>query len=88
MMRSGEAGQPERAKPTLRHFPALMGNLLDIFRPAQKLRAIIKQVAWLLTACNLPSKLRTYWRVTAREMTAPRFDPSKRPRKAKAPRPF
>jgi hypothetical protein len=41
-----------------------------------------------LTASNLPSKLRTYWRVTDREMTAPRFDHSKRPRKAKAPRPF
>ena len=87
MMRSGEAGQPERAKPTLRHFPALMGNLLDIYRPAQKLRAIIKQVAWLLTACNLPTQIRTLWRLLAREMTIPRSH-SKRPRKAKAPRPF
>lgn len=88
MMRSGEAGQPERAKPTLRHFPALMGNLLDIYRPAQKLRAIIKQVAWLLTACNLPSRLKTLWRLIAREVTAPLFHHSKRPRKAKSPRPF
>ena len=77
MMRSGVADQPERTK-ILRPFPAFTGNLLDIFR----------QVAWLLTACNLPSKLRALWRVTAREMTAPRFDPSKRPRKAKAPKPF
>jgi hypothetical protein len=88
MMRSGDADQPERTKPILRPFPAITANLLDIFRPGKKLRAIFRQVAWLLTACNLPSKLRTLWRVTAREMTAPRFDPSKRPRKAKAPKPF
>ena len=87
MTRSGVADQPERTK-ILRPFPAFTGNLLDIFRPGKKLRAIFRQVAWLLTACNLPSKLRTLWRVTAREMTAPRFDPSKRPRKAKAPKPF
>jgi len=88
MMRSGEADQPERSKPTLRHFPALTGNLLDIFRPGKQLRAIFRQVAWLLTACNLPSKLGTLWRATAHEMTVPRFHNAKRPRKAKAPRPF
>ena len=88
MMRSGVADQPERPKPILRPFPALTGNLLDIFRPGEKLRAIFRQVAWLLTVRNLPSTLRTLWRLIAREMTTPLFRNSKRPRKAKAPRPF
>ena len=87
-MRSGDADQPERTKPILRPFPAITANLLDIFRPGKQLRAIFRQVAWLLTACNLPSKLGTLWRATAREMTVPRFHHAKRPRKAKAPRPF
>jgi hypothetical protein len=87
MMRSGDADQPERPKPILRPFPALRGNLLDIFRPGEKLRAIFRQVAWLFTTSNLPSKLRALWRLMAREMTAPLFH-SKRPRKAKSPRPF
>jgi hypothetical protein len=88
MMRSGVADQPERKNHFLRHFPGLTGNLLDIFRPGKKLRAIFRQVGWLLTACNLPSKLGTLWRATAREITVPRFHHAKRPRKAKAPRPF
>jgi hypothetical protein len=87
MMRSGVADQPERPNQFLRPFPALTKNLLDIFRPAKKLRAIFRQVAWLFTASNLPSTLRTLWRVIARQMTAPLFHP-KRPRKAKSPRPF
>jgi len=86
-MRSGVADQPERPKPILRPFPTLMGNLLDIFRPAKPLRAIFRQLAWLMATSNLPSKLRTLWRVTAREMTFG-FHHSKRPRKAKTPRPF
>ena len=86
-MRSGVADQPERKNQFLRHFPALTGNLLDIFRPGKKLRAIFRQVAWLLTACNLPAKLRTLWRLTARQMTEPPLH-FKRPRKAKSPRPF
>ena len=77
MMRSGVADQPERSNPIPRPFPALSGSLLAIFR----------QVAWLLAASNLPSKLRTLWRLLAREMTAPLFH-HKRPRKAKTPRPF
>ena len=87
MMRSGVADQPERKNHFLRHFPALTGNLLDIFRPGKQLRAIFRQVAWLLTACNLPAKLRTLWRLTARQMTEPPIH-CKRPRKAKSPRPF
>ena len=71
-MRSGVADQPER-KPIPPPLPRPHGNLLDIFRPGEKLRAIFRQVAWLLTACNLPSQLRTLWRVIAREMTAPAF---------------
>ena len=76
MMRSGVADQPERQ--IHRPLPALTGGLLGLF----------KQVAWLLTASNLASKLRTMWRVVAREMTEPHTHRSKRPRKAKAPRPF
>ena len=76
MTRSGVADQPERQ--IHRPFPALTGGLLGLF----------KQVAWLLTASNLASKLRTMWRVLAREMTEPHSHRSKRPRKAKAPRPF
>ena len=88
MMRSGVADQPERPNKFLRPFPTLTGSLLDIFRPGKQLRAIFRQVAWLLTTCNLPSQLRTLWRLIAREMTAPLFHHSKRPRKAKSPRPF
>jgi hypothetical protein len=87
MMRSGVADQPERTNQFLRPFPLLTGNLLGIFRAGQILRAIFRQVAWRWTARNLPSLLRTLWRAMAREMTAPRFHP-KKPRKAKAPRPF
>lgn len=77
MMRSGVADQPERPNQFLRPFPTIKESLCAIFR----------QVAWLLTASNLPSKLRTLWRLIALEITAPPFH-SKRPRKAKAPRPF
>jgi hypothetical protein len=77
MMRSGVADQPERSNPIPRPFPALTGSLLAIFR----------QVAWLLAASNLPSKLRTLWRLIMREMTTPQFQ-HKPPRKAKSPRPF
>ena len=77
MMRSGVADQPERSNPSPRFFPTF----------AVGVRAIFRQVAWLLTACNLPTQIRTLWRLLAREMTSPRFH-SKRPRKAKAPRPF
>jgi len=87
MTRSGVADQPERPNQFLRPFPAIGGSLLNIFRPGKNLRAIFRQVAWLLTACNLPSRLRTLWRLIAREMTAPVFH-AKRPRKAKSPRPF
>jgi len=87
-MRSGVADQPERKVHFLRPFPPLTGSLLASFRPGEKLRAVFRQVAWLLTACNLPAKLRTLWRLTAAELTAPTFHRSKRPRKAKAPRPF
>jgi len=41
-----------------------------------------------LTASNLPSKLRTLWRLIAREITEPTFYRSKNPRKDKAPKPF
>jgi hypothetical protein len=88
MMRSGVADQPERTNQFLRPFPPLTGSLLDSFRPLKKLRAIFRQVAWLLTACNLPARLRTLWRSNARGMTAPMFHRSKKPRKAKSPRPF
>jgi hypothetical protein len=87
MTRSGVADEPERSTPTPRLFP-LPGNLLDIFRPGKTLRAIFRQVAWLLVACNLPSKLRTLWRLIAREMTEPHIHRGKKPRKAKSPRPF
>jgi hypothetical protein len=64
-------------------------NLLHTFRARTgSLLAIVRQVAWLLTARNLPSTLRTLWRLIAREITEPRFLHTKRPRKAKAPRPF
>ena len=88
MMRSGVADQPERPSQFLRPFPPLTGSLLHIFTPGEKLRAILRQAAWLWTACNLPARLRTLWRSMAREMTVPRFHRSKKPRKAKAPRPF
>jgi hypothetical protein len=78
MTRSGVADQPERSNQIHRPLPALTGSLLALF----------KQVAWLLTASNLASKLRTMWRVIAREMTEPHTHRSKRPRKAKSPRPF
>ncbi len=87
MMRSGDAHYVPQPKPILRPCPVVASNMLDIFRPAQKLPAIFRQIAWLTTVSNLPSKLRTLWRVTAREMTVPHFH-SKRPRKAKSPRPF
>jgi hypothetical protein len=77
MMRSGVADQPERSNPSPRLFPTF----------AVGVRAIFRQVAWLMTACNLPTQIRTLWRLLAREMTIPRSH-SKRPRKAKAPRPF
>ena len=88
MTRSGVADQPERSSQIPRPFPFLTGNLLDIFRPGKTLRSIFRQVAWLLTACNLPSMLRTLWRLNAREMTVPMFHRCKKPRKAKSPRPF
>jgi hypothetical protein len=77
MMRFGVADQPKRPNLLLRPFPALKGSLLAIFW----------QVGWLLAACNLPSKLKTLWRLIAREMTMPAFH-HKPPRKAKSPRPF
>ena len=76
MTRSGVADQPERK--IHRPLPTLTGGLLGLF----------KQVAWLLTASNLASKLRTMWRAVAHEMTEPHTHRTKRPRKAKAPRPF
>ena len=76
--RPGVAGQPGRTKPTPRKYQSLKPRLLSLFR----------QVGWLLTASNLPSKLRTLWRLIARELTESKFHHSKRPRKAKAPRPF
>ena len=88
MMRSGVADQPERPNQFLRPFPPLTGSLLHIFTPGEKLRAIFRQVAWLLTACTLPAFLRTLWRLNAREITEPKFHRNKRPRKAKSPRPF
>jgi hypothetical protein len=42
----------------------------------------------MLTASSLPSKLKTLWRLIAREITEPRFHRSRKPRKAKAPKPF
>jgi len=87
MMRSGVADQPERSSPIPRPFPFFKGNLLDIYRLGSTLRAIFRQVAWLLTACTLPAKLRALWRLTARQMTEPPIH-FKRPRKAKSPRPF
>jgi hypothetical protein len=84
---SGDAHHTAQPKPALRPCPAIIANLLDIFRPGKNLRAIFRQDAWLSTISNLPSKLRALWRVTAREMTTPHVH-SKRPRKAKAPRPF
>lgn len=88
MMRSGVAEQPERPSPFLRHFPFLTGNLLDIFRPSRTLRSMFRQDAWLLTACTLPAQLRTLWRSIAREITLSWLHRSKKPHKAKAPRPF
>jgi hypothetical protein len=41
-----------------------------------------------LAASALPSKLRTLWRIIAREITEPKFHRTKKPRKHKAPRPF
>jgi hypothetical protein len=86
-MGCNDAHYTPQLKPVLRPCPVVASNLLDIFRPGEKLPAIFRQIAWLTTVSNLPSKLRTLWRVTAREMTAPHFH-SKRPRKAKAPNPF
>jgi hypothetical protein len=90
MMRSGVADQPERTNQFLRPFPfpTLPGSLLGIFRPGKKLLAIFRQDAWLWAAYNLPAQLRTLWRSIAREITARRFHRSKKPRKAKSPRPF
>ena len=87
-MRSGDAEHMARPNPILCPCPTLAANLLDVFRPAKNRHAIFRQDAWLSTMSNLPSKLRTLWRVTAREITEPRLGHSKRPRKAKAPRPF
>lgn len=86
-MRSPDMDHMARPKPIPRPCPAIIANLLDIFGSGKKPPAIFRQIAWLTTVSNLPSKLRTLWRVTAREMTAPPFH-SKRPRKAKSPRPF
>lgn len=87
-MRSGDVEHMARPNPIPYPCPTLAANLLDVFRPAKNLHAIFRQDAWLSTISNLASKLRTLWRVTAREITEPRFGHSKRPRKAKAPRPF
>ena len=91
-MRSGVADQPERTNQFLRPLPAFTGNLLDIFRPGANLRAIFRQVAWLLTACNLRSQLatqlRTLWRSMARAVTIHKFRQSKPPRKTVIVRPF
>jgi hypothetical protein len=88
MTRSGVADKPERSSQIPRPFDFLVENLLCVFRPGKTLRSIFRQVAWLVTACNLPSKLRTLWRLNAREMTEPHVHRSKKPRKAKSPRPF
>jgi hypothetical protein len=91
-MRSGVAGQPERSIQFLRPIPSWFGGLRAVLRPfprfTRNLLAIIRQVAWLLTTCNLPAQLISLWRLNAREMTAPLLHRSKRPRKAKSPRPF
>jgi hypothetical protein len=88
MTRSGVADEPERSSQTPRLFPFLTENLLCVFRPGKTLRSIFRQDAWLLMLCNLPAQLRTLWRSIAREITAPMFHRSKKPRKAKSPRPF
>ena len=62
-------------------------NLLRPLARAGSQLSMFWQVAWLLTARNLPSMLRTLWRLIARELTTPSFH-HKRPRKAKSPRPF
>lgn len=90
MMRSGVADQPEHQ--FLRPIPTWSGGLRALLRPfpgfTRHLSALYRQVAWLLSARNLPALLRMLWRVNAREMTTPSFHRSKRPRKAKSPRPF
>ena len=92
MMRSGVADQPERSIQFLRPIPTWSGGLRAFLRPfpgfRRQLLALYRQVAWLVTACNLPARLRTLWRANAREMTTPIVHRSKRPRKAKSPRPF
>jgi hypothetical protein len=92
MMRSGVADQPERSIQFLRPIPIWSGGLRALLRAfprfTRNLLVVYRQVAWLLTACNLPARLRTLWRVNAREMTTPTFHRSKRPSKAKSPRPF
>jgi hypothetical protein len=88
MMRSGVAEQPERTSPFLRPIPFLKGKLPDIIKPGKTLRSIFRQDAWLWAARNLSAQLRTLWRSIAREITLPRFHRSKKPRKAKSPRPF
>ena len=76
MMRSGVADQPECK--IHRRLPVLTGGLLALF----------KQVAWLLTASNLASKLRTMWRVVAREMTEPHTHRTSGRVRPKRPVPF
>jgi len=50
---------------------------------------LFKSVGWLLTQSLLASKLRTFWKIIALEMTAQRLKRAKKkPTKAKAPRPF
>jgi len=92
MMRSGVADQPERSIQFLRPIPIWSGGLRAILRSlpgfTRHVLAIYRQVAWLLSARNLPALLRTLWRVNAREMTSPMYHRTKRPRKAKSPRPF
>jgi hypothetical protein len=60
----------------------------QISRLKAAILTVFRQAAWLLTASRLPSKLRTLWRLIAREITESKFHRTKKPRKHKAPRPF
>ena len=88
MTRSGVADQPERSIQIPRPFAFLEEKPAVCLQAGQNTALIFRQVAPALGGLHLPSKLRTLWRLNARDDIDPLFHRFKKPRKAKSPRPF
>jgi hypothetical protein len=84
--RSGVAEKPGRRKPLPRRYRSIKPTTAAW----DAILALFRQIGWLLVTSNLASKLKTYWRILARELTVPTLHKTKKPRKHKSSimRPF